>query len=345
MKAGEFLVVGDFAENYSFVLQDAAQSFHWNNSQGTIHPFVCYYTDATNNSTKHVSFVAVAECNTHDTVAVHLFQRVLIDFLTLKIARPTKIVYFSDGCASQYKNRKNFANLCFHAQDFGMPAEWHFFATSHGKGPCDGVGGTVKRLAARASLQRPYENQILTARQIFEFGCASIPAVNFHFTSVEDHERESTFLEKRFESTRTIAGTHRLHSFRPISTDKLEVKDFSANEDKRIECVFANCNPSFDNVVNITANTGYITAVYDRAWWLAYVTKAIPDSGEVEVSFLEPRGPSRSFKYPTIADILVIGSEDVLTVVNPTTATGRSYTLSEAESEAAGAALMRKTAQ
>jgi hypothetical protein len=109
---------------------------------------------------------------------------------------------------------------------------------------------------------------------------------------------ESTFLAKRFESTRTIAGTHRLHSFRPISADKLEVRDFSANEDKRIECVFANSNTTCDNV-NITANTGYITAVYDRAWRLAYVTKAIPDSGKVEVSFLELRGPSRSFKYPT----------------------------------------------
>ena len=33
----------DFSENYSFVLQDATQSFHWNNSQATIHPFVAYY--------------------------------------------------------------------------------------------------------------------------------------------------------------------------------------------------------------------------------------------------------------------------------------------------------------
>jgi hypothetical protein len=345
LKVGEFLVVGDFAENYSFVLQDAAQSFHWNNLQATIHPFICYYTDATNESTKHVSFVVVSESNTHDTVAVHLFQRVLIAFLTSKIARPTKIVYFSDGCASQYKNRKNFANLCFHEQDFGMPAEWHFFATSHGKGPCDGVGGTVKRLAARASLQRPYENQILTPRQLFEFGCASIPAVNFHFTSIEDHERESTFLQKRFESTRTIAGTHRLHSFRPISADKLEVREFSANEEKRIECVFVNSSPTPDNVVNVTANTGYITAVYDHVWWLAYITKTMPDSGEVEVSFLVPRGPSRSFHYPTRADILVISSEDVLTVVNPITATGRSYVLSQVEIAAAGAALTRKTAQ
>ncbi|KAG1702387.1 hypothetical protein GQR58_004511 [Nymphon striatum] len=38
----------------------------------------------------------------------------------------------------QYKNYKNFANLCYHKSDFGLDAEWGFFGTSHGKSPCDG---------------------------------------------------------------------------------------------------------------------------------------------------------------------------------------------------------------
>ena len=47
-------------------------------------------------------------------------------------------------------------NLCHHSVDFGFEAEWHFLATSHGKGPCDGVGGLLKMMATKASLQRPY---------------------------------------------------------------------------------------------------------------------------------------------------------------------------------------------
>jgi hypothetical protein len=38
-------------------------------------------------------------------------------------------------------------------EDSGVLAEWHFFATSHGKSACDGVGGTLRRLAPKASLQ------------------------------------------------------------------------------------------------------------------------------------------------------------------------------------------------
>ena len=51
-----------------------------------------------------------------------------------------------------------------------MHAEWHFFATSHGKSAGDGAGGTLKRLATRASLQHIYQDQILTALQLYQHG-------------------------------------------------------------------------------------------------------------------------------------------------------------------------------
>jgi hypothetical protein len=39
---------------------------------------------------------------------------------------------------------KKNGNLVNQKNDFGIAAEWHFFATSHGKSPCDAVGGTTK---------------------------------------------------------------------------------------------------------------------------------------------------------------------------------------------------------
>ena len=66
----KFLVVGDFAENDSFIVQDTAQSFHWNNLQATIHPFVYYYTNDTKQDYEgarreinHISSVVVPESN------------------------------------------------------------------------------------------------------------------------------------------------------------------------------------------------------------------------------------------------------------------------------------------
>ena len=85
-------------------------------------------------------------------------------------------MYFSDGCSAQYKNRKNFINLCHHLEDFNVPAEWHF---SHGKTAADGVTGTLKRLATKASLQHPDGNQILNANQLFDFVVREIKGISF----------------------------------------------------------------------------------------------------------------------------------------------------------------------
>ena len=69
-----------------------------------------------------------------------------------------KVIYFSDGAASQYKNHKALFNLCFHEQDHSLKAEWHFFARSYSKSPYDGVGGAVKRLVANATLKHSMTN-------------------------------------------------------------------------------------------------------------------------------------------------------------------------------------------
>lgn len=91
----------------------------------------------------------------------------MIDLLKIKFGRQKvrKIYYFSDGAGSQYKNKFNFINLLNHEKDFSIKAEWHFFATAHGEGACDGIGGSVKRSARRASLQ---DKTIVTTQKLCE---------------------------------------------------------------------------------------------------------------------------------------------------------------------------------
>jgi hypothetical protein len=79
LQPGEILVTVDFSENYSFILQDAAQGFHWNNSQATLHPFVAYFVES--GELCHLSYVIISDCLHHDTIAVYLFQKCFIAFL------------------------------------------------------------------------------------------------------------------------------------------------------------------------------------------------------------------------------------------------------------------------
>ena len=65
----------------------------------------------------------------------------------------------------------------------------------------------MKRLAAKASLQRAYQDQILTPIQLYHWAKDNIPGVNFFYCSTEEYERQKLFLECRFLQSKTIPGT------------------------------------------------------------------------------------------------------------------------------------------
>ena len=162
----------------------------------------------------------MSECLHHDTTAVHLYQTLNSFFTEISSSQITA----TKDCPSfpmvlllNTKTEQNFINLCHHKEDFGISAEWHFSATAHGQGICDGLGGTVKRLAARASLQKSYNDQIMTPRQLYDWATVNIPTIHFNYCSSDGYEAEKQDLEQQFLRSRTIPGTCKLHSFIPIS--------------------------------------------------------------------------------------------------------------------------------
>lgn len=217
LKDDEMILLLDFAENYSFLVQDAPQSYHWVNTQATIHPFVAYHRSEETRDLCVKSLAVISDCLDHTTTAVATFQAEALKVLKQELPSVRKIHYFSDGASSQYKNKKNFVNLCCHESDFNLSAEWNFFATSHGKSACDGVGGTVKRLAARASLQRPYQGQILTPHQLFTWAENNIKGIRVLWVPERMVEEKQEQLSRRFESAIPLKGTRTFHHFVPSS--------------------------------------------------------------------------------------------------------------------------------
>lgn len=63
--------------------------------------------------------------------------------------------------------RNHFSNLCYHEREFGLKIiSYNFFATSHGKSACDGIGAVIKRTVRKASKQGV---QILNAEQMYGY--------------------------------------------------------------------------------------------------------------------------------------------------------------------------------
>ncbi|KAK3920754.1 Glutamate dehydrogenase [Frankliniella fusca] len=159
LQEGEVIINADFSENYSFMTQDMSQASY--QEQCTVHPFMCYCR--INGDIRKSSFIVISDQLQHNTIAFSFFS------------------------AAQYKNRYSVANTFFHEQDFGVPAEWHFFATSHGKCACDGLGGSVKRTAWLHSLRNtdPLKN-ILNAEALFKWSSENSTTMNFSYASSQE---------------------------------------------------------------------------------------------------------------------------------------------------------------
>ena len=79
----EAVIVGDFSENYSFIVQNAAQGFHWDNSQCTVHPFVIYYRTA-DQELSNFSVCFLSTSLKHNTIMVYSFIMKLMSYVKLR---------------------------------------------------------------------------------------------------------------------------------------------------------------------------------------------------------------------------------------------------------------------
>ena len=112
----EVVALGDFVVNHQFF---------------TLHPVVVYYKYEkmlisssiciTSDDFKHVSFFYQVMSETIDFIKQNMNQQI------------SKLGYFFDGCAGQYKNKKHLPNLCHRKSDFTIECDCNFFAISHAK--------------------------------------------------------------------------------------------------------------------------------------------------------------------------------------------------------------------
>lgn len=133
---GEVIVQMDFSENYE------------TKEQITIFTAVAWFRSNQEVTTK--SYVFVSDYLSHDKYAVDVFTKKIIQDLHISGPHIMHTLHiFSDGAASQFKQKYNLCNITFIPD---VKVHWHFFATSHGKGSVDGIGGQVKRDAWLAAL-------------------------------------------------------------------------------------------------------------------------------------------------------------------------------------------------
>jgi len=105
--------------------------------------------------------------------------------------------------------------------------DWSFSASAHGKGPVDGIGGTMKRTVWRRIMQGQADiNDVKDFAQVAKEACPSINVIVIGADAVSECKSS---LETKWQSNppATIPQTHQMHYAHAINAHVLEVSDVS----------------------------------------------------------------------------------------------------------------------
>ena len=96
------IAIGDFAENYIFLVQDEVQSFHWSTQVCILHPVVLYYKE--DEKLRCWSFCFMSDDLEHSALCrmissfVHEIQEKLTCYIRQDLPDVDNVEYFSGGC-------------------------------------------------------------------------------------------------------------------------------------------------------------------------------------------------------------------------------------------------------
>ena len=116
------------------------------------------------------------------------------------------IHYITDSPSSQYRHIHIFSVLAKHQQLLGTDTSWLYFEAGHGKGPCDGISGSSKRMADDY-VRRGHS--ILTAADYAKYGDSS--GTEYLVVTKDDIGESRLALDAMMTST-TVKGTMTYHA-------------------------------------------------------------------------------------------------------------------------------------
>lgn len=200
IKEHEVVMQVDFSENYTIRHQDEVQSAHWGSDQ------VAIYTSVVWTPTSKESFAFITDYLNHDKYATHCFNDTIINTLVSKYSDLQNIHIFSDGAAQHFKQKYTLCNMTLQEK---VKCTWHFFASSHGKGAVDGIGGMLKHLIW--CKERAGRVHISSAEDFAEAATLLMPTTNIiHFPQEKIEEVKPT-LDEKWNNIQQIPSLRQFH--------------------------------------------------------------------------------------------------------------------------------------
>lgn len=154
----------------------------------------------------------ISDCLQHDKFAVWVYLKEIIKYLKEVYPGLKKLNIFSDGCTSQFKNRYILNSLPILENISNINITWSFFATAHGKGAVDAIGGTIKRTVWRGIKSRNV--QVKSATDFAEYAAKKLDAIKIFFLNKAKIDNNSKNFKNICEKAKKIPNLLTLHHFK-----------------------------------------------------------------------------------------------------------------------------------
>lgn len=201
------LIIMDFSQNYATTSQDEVQSAYFSHKQISLFTAVSYIGSDIR------SFAILSDETVNGKEQIYFYQKLMIETLIIEYSTLANIVFITDGCAAQFKNRYTLGNLLFMEHDFGISAQWIFTPSCHGKSAADGIGGSLKRQV----FNRVMTNQFNVNCALDFVNCAKTFSSNVKILHVakSDYDPYLQMLKERWNKMKLLPGTKSYHYFEP----------------------------------------------------------------------------------------------------------------------------------
>lgn len=136
----------DYAENWKAKYMEEVTSAYYDKNQITVHPMVVHTKDV-QGKVNVKSYVGVTDVTNHSVSTTFAFIKALIPQIKEDYPRLQALHFISDSPSSQYRNKYVCNIIARFPALFSLQGSWSWLESGHGKGPCDGVGGSVKSKA------------------------------------------------------------------------------------------------------------------------------------------------------------------------------------------------------
>ena len=171
----------DFAMAYSCQYQDEIQAALW--SRRSVNLFTAATYDTTG---QERSYMIVSDTPDKGKNSICVFIHKLVEEIDFKDGED--LVIYSDGPATEFKNKFVTGKLLYMiSSTLGRRVYWKYFATSHGKGVVDGIGGAAKA-RVREKVGSKGEDAVVVQNSTDFAGLASELLKNVKVLHISQHE-------------------------------------------------------------------------------------------------------------------------------------------------------------